>query len=55
VLLSRNRQRLGDIFARTLVVHRPGPPKRSPDRADRPSRDDDSPPETPSDPPANPS
>ncbi len=50
VLLSRNRQRLGDIFARTLVVYRAGPPKPS---ADQLPQDDEHPPEPPSDPPPN--
>ena len=50
VLLSRNRQRLGDIFARTLVVHRAGLPKPSDDQL---PQDDEHPPEPPSDPPPN--
>ena len=53
VLLSRNRQRLGDIFARTLVVRRAGPPKPNADQGNRLTRDDEHPPEPPSDPPPN--
>jgi len=55
VLLSRNRQRLGDIFARTLVVRRAGPPKPSTDQSDQLTQDDEHPPEPPSEPPADPS
>jgi uncharacterized RDD family membrane protein YckC len=53
VLLSRNRQRLGDIFARTLVVRRAGPLEPTADQDDRLTRDDEHPPEPPSDPPPN--